>query len=188
MIEQFDIPLQEDEFDDIREEYTEMLKKQSAKGNNGIIKSKYLIFGIECTGFKEAKGETCIVSKNDVIKNFLNLGTHARRLDGKERLRILHEYFNQETMEPFRFSFQELSESGTSQSRTILHRRGLTLGIRADLKRGSMYGSVHYLDIIAPRFNDELLKKLLDIDDNLTITMHMQTFDPVKAIKMLKGH
>ena len=50
-----------------------------------------------------------------------------------------------------------------------------------------MYGSVHYLDIIAPRFNDELLKKLLDIDDNLTITMHMQTMDPVKAIKMLKG-
>lgn len=34
---------------------------------------------------------------------------------------------------------------------------------------------------------DELLKKLLDIDDNLTITMHMQTMDPVKAIKMLKG-
>ena len=50
-----------------------------------------------------------------------------------------------------------------------------------------MYGSVHYLDIIAPRFNDELLKKLLDIDDNLTVTLHMQTMDPVKAIKMLKG-
>ena len=46
---------------------------------------------------------------------------------------------------------------------------------------GKMYGSVHYLDIIAPRFNDELLKKLLDIDDNLTVTLHMQTMDPVKA-------
>ncbi len=49
-----------------------------------------------------------------------------------------------------------------------------------------MYGSVHYLDIIARSF-DELLKKLLDLDANLTITMHMQTMDPVKAIKMLKG-
>lgn len=48
-----------------------------------------------------------------------------------------------------------------------------------------MYGSVSYLDIIAPRFNDELLKKLLDIDDNLTITMHMQTMDPVKAIDLI---
>lgn len=43
LTEQFDIPWQEDDFNDIREEYTEMLKKQAAKGNNGIIKSKYLI-------------------------------------------------------------------------------------------------------------------------------------------------
>lgn len=48
LIDQFDIPLQGDDFDDIREEYTDMLKKQAAKGNNGIIKSKYLIFGTEC--------------------------------------------------------------------------------------------------------------------------------------------
>jgi hypothetical protein len=57
LMEQFDIPLQGDEFDDIREEYTEMLKKQAAKGNNGIIKSKYLIFGIEAKGYKEAKAK-----------------------------------------------------------------------------------------------------------------------------------
>ena len=37
LTEQFDIPWQEDDFNDIREEYTEMLKKQAAKGNNGII-------------------------------------------------------------------------------------------------------------------------------------------------------
>ena len=52
LAEQFDIPLQDDDFDDIREEYTQMLKHQSAKGNNGIIKSKYLIFGVESTGYK----------------------------------------------------------------------------------------------------------------------------------------
>ncbi len=49
-----------------------------------------------------------------------------------------------------------------------------------------MYGKVFYLNMIAPRFHDELVKKLLDIDDNLTLTMHMQTLDPIKAIKMLK--
>ena len=88
LIDQFDIPLQGDDFDDIREEYTEMLKKQAAKGNNGIIKSKYLIFGTECKGYKEAKSKLNNIEK-DVIKNFLNLGTHAKSLDGKERLRIL---------------------------------------------------------------------------------------------------
>ena len=89
LIDQFDIPLQGDDFDDIREEYSEMLKKQAAKGNNGIIKSKYLIFGTECKGFKEAKSKLNNIEA-DVIKNFLNLGTHARSPDGKERLRILN--------------------------------------------------------------------------------------------------
>ena len=50
-----------------------------------------------------------------------------------------------------------------------------------------MYGCVSYLDIIAPKFTDELIKQLLDIDANLTISMHMQTEDPVKAIKKLKA-
>lgn len=185
LIDQFDIPLQGDDFDDIREEYTQMLKKQAAKGNNGIIKSKYLIFGIESKGFKEARSKLTNIEA-DVIKNFTNLGTYAKSLDGKERLRILHEYFNQDTMEPFRFSFKELAESGKSVKDYVAP-PGFDFRYPSRFKAGKMYGSVHYLDIIAPKFDDELLKKLLDIDANLTITMHMQTMDPVKAIKMLKG-
>lgn len=88
LTEQFDIPWQEDDFNDIREEYTEMLKKQAAKGNNGIIKSKYLIFGVESNGYKEAKSRLNNIEK-DVIRNLNNIGTLARGLDGKERLRIL---------------------------------------------------------------------------------------------------
>ncbi len=185
LTERFDIPLQGDDFDDIREEYTEMLKNQAAKGNNGIIKSKYLIFGVECKGAKEARAKLSGIEA-DVVKNLLDLGTHARSLDGKERLRVLHEYFNQDTMEPFSFSFRELSESGKSVKDYIAP-PGFDFRYPSRFKAGRMYGSVHYLDMIAPRFNDELLKKLLDIDDNLTVTLHMQTYDPVKAIKMLKG-
>ena len=185
LADQFDIPLQGDAFDDIREEYTQMLKHQAAKGNNGIIKSKYLIFGVESTGVKEARNKLNNIEK-DVLRNLNNIDTNARGLDGKERLRVLHEYFNQGTMEPFRFSFRELSESGKSVKDYIAP-PGFDFRYPSRFQSGSMYGSVSYLDMIAPRFNDEMLKKLLDMDDNLTITMHMQTMDPVKAIKMLKG-
>ena len=171
LAEQFDIPLQDDEFDDIREEYTQMLKHQSAKGNNGIIKSKYIIFGVESTGYKEAKSKLGNIEK-DVLRNLNNIGTNARSLDGKERLRILHEYFNQGTMEPFRFSFQEMAESGKSVKDYIAP-PGFDFRYPTRFKSGNIYGSVSYLDIISPRFTDDILKKLLDIDDNLTITMHM---------------
>ena len=142
LIDQFDIPLQGDDFDDIREEYTDMLKKQAAKGNNCIIKSKYLIFGTECKGYKEAKSKLNNIEK-DVIKNLLNLGTNAKSLDGKERLRILHEYFNQDTMEPFRFSFKELAESGKSVKDYIAP-PGFDFRYPSRFKAGKMYGSIHY--------------------------------------------
>ncbi len=185
LAEQFDIPPQDDDFDDIREEYTQMLKQQSAKGNNGVIKSKYLIFGVESAGVKEARGKLNNIEK-DVIRNLNSIGTNARALDGKERLRILHEYFNQGTMEPFRFSFRELLESGRSVKDCIAP-PGFDFRYPSRFRSGSIYGSVSYLDMIAPKFTDELVKRLLDIDGNLTLTLHMRTMEPLKAAKMIKG-
>ena len=63
-------------------------------------------------------------------------------------------------MEPFRFSFKELSESGKSVKDYIAP-PGFDFRYPSRFKTGKMYGSVHYLDIIAPRFNDELLKSCL---------------------------
>ena len=40
------IPFQQDGFDSVRSEYSSMLKKQLAQGNNGLTKTKYLTFGI----------------------------------------------------------------------------------------------------------------------------------------------
>ena len=145
LAEQFDIPLQGDDFDDIREEYTQMLKKQSAKGNNGIIKSKYIIFGVEAAGLKEARSKLNNIEV-DVIKNLNSIGTNAKPLDGRERLRILHEYFNQGTMEPFRFSFKELSQSGKSVKDYIAP-PGFDFRYPSRFRSGSMYGRVHYLEI-----------------------------------------
>ncbi len=39
-----DIPDQNDDFNAIREEYRTMLKNQLSKGNNGLVKTKYITF------------------------------------------------------------------------------------------------------------------------------------------------
>ena len=51
------IPPQRDAFDSIREEYTTMLQNQLARGNNGLIKTKYLTFGIDADSIKAAKSD-----------------------------------------------------------------------------------------------------------------------------------
>ena len=54
-MKQLEIQSQDDDFDDIRREYTEMLKNQLSKGNNGLVKTKYITFGVEEKSLKDAK-------------------------------------------------------------------------------------------------------------------------------------
>ena len=67
------IPLQGDDFDSIRVEYTTMLQNQLARGNNGLIKTKYLTFGIDADGIKAAKPRLERI-ETDILNNFKRLG------------------------------------------------------------------------------------------------------------------
>ena len=49
------IPFRKDEFNPVRAEYSQMLKKQLSQGNNGLTKTKYLTFGIEAESMRQAK-------------------------------------------------------------------------------------------------------------------------------------
>ncbi len=156
-----------------------MLKKQAAKGNNGIIKSKYLIFGIESKGFKEARAKLVSIEA-DVIKNLTNLGTHAKRLTERNVCVSCMSILTR-ILWSFRFSFKELAESGKSVKDYIAP-RDLIFAIRVVLRRENVWQcalSGYY----CPKFDDELLKKLLDLDANLTITMHMQTMDRSRRLR-----
>lgn len=52
------MPHSTDEFNEIREEFSNMLKNQLSKGNNGLIKTKYITFTIEADNLKIAKTKT----------------------------------------------------------------------------------------------------------------------------------
>ena len=41
---------QHDQFDDVCMKYVQMLKQQLAKGNNGLVRTKYITFSIEAGG------------------------------------------------------------------------------------------------------------------------------------------
>lgn len=105
------IPPQRDAFDSIREEYTTMLQNQLARGNNGLIKTKYLTFGIDADSIKAAKPRLERI-ETDTLNNFKRLGVAARTLDGKERLFQLHAVFHMDEQLPFLFEWDWLAPSG----------------------------------------------------------------------------
>ncbi|MCC8022336.1 MAG: conjugal transfer protein TraE, partial [Clostridiales bacterium] len=73
------IPRQNDEFNSIRGEFTEMLKNQIAKSNNGIMRSKYITFGVEAEGIAAARPRLERVEAG-ILSNFKKLVVEAPAL------------------------------------------------------------------------------------------------------------
>ena len=181
---QITIPLRGDEDDAIRTEYTQMLRDQLAKGNNGLIKTKYLTFGIDADGMKTAKPRLERI-ETDVLNNFKRLGVAAEPLNGTDRLRLLHDMLRIDDPAPFRFSWDWLAPSGLSVKDFIApssfeFAKGNYFGI------GQKRGAVSFLQILAPELNDRMLADFLDMESSLIVTMHVQSVDQVSAIKTIK--
>ena len=181
---QITIPLRGDEDDAIRTEYTQMLRDQLAKGNNGLIKTKYLTFGIEADGMKTAKPRLERI-ETDILNNFKRLGVAAEPLNGTDRLRLLHDMLRIDDPAPFRFSWDWLAPSGLSVKDFIApssfeFAKGNYFGI------GQKRGAVSFLQILAPELNDRMLADFLDMESSLIVTMHVQSVDQISAIKTIK--
>lgn len=71
------IELEGDENDGMRIEYGGMIKGQIQKGNNGIVKHKYITFGIEAENLRSAKLRLERI-ETDILANFKKFGVQAR--------------------------------------------------------------------------------------------------------------
>ena len=178
------IPLQGDDFDSIRTEYTTMLQNQLARGNNGLIKTKYLTFGIDADSIKSAKPRLERI-ETDILNNFKRLGVAAEVLDGKARLAQLHAIFHMDEQVPFRFEWNWLAPSGLSTKDFIVP-SGFEFRTGKQFRMGKKYGAVSFLQILAPELNDRMLADFLDMESSLIVNLHIQSVDQVKAIKTVK--
>ena len=178
------IPLQGDDFDSIRVEYTTMLQNQLARGNNGLIKTKYLTFGIDADSLKAAKPRLERI-ETDILNNFKRLGVAAETLDGKARLAQLHGIFHMDEQVPFRFEWEWLAPSGLS-TKDFIAPSGFEFRTGKQFRMGKKYGAVSFLQILAPEMNDRMLADFLDMESSLIVSLHIQSVDQIKAIKTVK--
>lgn len=174
-----------DDFDEIRMEYAQMLRHQLAKGNNGLVKSKYITFSIEADNIREAKPKLERI-ESDILNNFKILGVPAATLNGAERLQILYETFNPDETVDFRFDYDSMLRTGLTTKdyvapTSFVFRDGKTF------QMGNTIGAVSFLQILAPELTDKMLAEFLDMDKNLIVNLHIQSVDQLKAIKLVKS-
>ncbi len=178
------IPYRNDNFNNVRSEYSQMLKMQLAQGNNGLTKTKYITFGIEAESMREAKPRLEHVQTN-LMNNFKRLGVSARVLNGKERLQLMHAMFHMGDTDRFYFDWSWLAGSGLSVKDFIAPTSFSFPGGKT-FTMGSLYGAMSYLQITASDLSDQLLKDFLDMESSEIVTMHIQSVDQTTAIKQIK--
>ena len=180
------IPPQGDGFDDIREEYTQMLLNQVSKGNNGLQRTKYLTFGLEADNIKTAKPRLEHVEL-DLLNHLKRLGVKAEPMDGKERLRLMHSMLHMDDPQAeFMFDWKWLAPSGLS-TKDFIAPSGLYFKDGRRFHMGGKLASVSFLQIFAAELDDRILVKLLGLESSQIITMHVHSLDHVEAIKLVKS-
>ena len=179
------IPAQHDDFDSIRGEFVDMLKGQIAKSNNGIVRSKYITFGLPAGSVAEARPRLDRVEA-DVMGNFKRLGVQSRPLDGRDRLAALHGQLHPGSREPFRFAWKDIPKTGMG-TKDFIAPDSFDFRQSRTFRVGQSWGAASYLQILASEMSDKLLAEILELDAELTVTLHVQTVDQLKAIKTIKG-
>ena len=142
---------QNDDFDSIRAEYTEMLQTQLERGNNGLIKTKFLTFTIEAKDIKSARARLARI-ETDTLNHFKVIGAAARVLDGKQRLEVLHGLFHPDG-ERFNFAWEWLPVSGLSV-KDFIAPSSFRFGDGRMFQMGGKFGAVSFLQIAAPELSD----------------------------------
>lgn len=178
------ISYKNDGFDDVRDEYSEVLLHQMEAGNNGLTKTKYLTFGINAESMKTAKPRLIHI-ETDILNNFKRLGVQAKSLNGSERLELMHRQFHIGDDAKFHFDWKYLTGSGLSVKDFIAPSSfGFPTGRYFQI--GDMYGCMSFLSIDASDISDRLLADFLSMESSQIVTMHIQSVDQNEAIKTIK--
>ena len=179
------IPEANDAFNSVRDDYTKMLKTQIAKSNNGIERSKYITVCLPADSVADARPRLERVEA-DVTGNLHRLGVQSEPLDGRGRLALLHGQMHPGSRETFRFSWKDIPQTGMG-TKDYITPDSFDFRDSRTFRIGRYWGAASYLQILASELSDKLLAEILEMDAELTVTMHIQTVDQLKAIKTIKG-
>ena len=184
MIDSINIKSQNDNFEEIRKEYSSMLKNQLAKGNNGLVKSKYITFGIEADSLKLAIPRLERI-ESDVLNNFKILGVRAYPMTGKERLNLIHSITHMDSKEKVTFDWDMVTKGGMS-TKDYIAPTSFNFKNSKYFMMGKTYGATSFFLLISPELSDSMLAEILDIEDDIIVNFHVKSIDQRDAIKTVK--
>ena len=182
-VKRIEIASQQDDFDDLRELYTQMLRRQLEKGNNGLVKPKLLILTVTANDIQNARAKFSRIVL-DALNHFKTMGALAKALDGREWLELLHGILHSDG-ERFSFQWDWLAPSGL-HVKDFIAPSSFRFGMARRFQMGNKVCAASFLQITAPEMDDRILAELLDTDSDLLLSIHIRSMDQNEAIKTVK--
>lgn len=187
----FVIPLQEDAFNIVRKEYSDMLVNQFSKGTNNLKKVRYLTYGIHAKDYKDAKVKLAKISKQ-IEKYLRRFNSKSKVLDGYSRLELLFHIFHPGTKEKLLWNWDMPVKTGLSSKDFIVNsfsfKSGPDLNATKYFRVGDRVGAVSYLQIFASDMEDRIIADMLNLDSNIWISIHSDAMSRKKALDYAKNN
>lgn len=173
---------QEDDFNPYRHEMNEILLRQVTTGKKVIQKDKYMTLTVKADS-KEAAVQKLSRIEAEAKNALKALGCRIESLDGYDRLQLLHDTMNDS--QQFRFNWDLIAKTGLT-TKDFIAPDSFDFRPTRHFMVNDRYAAVSYLDVTASELPDDILKRLLDMENDQIITMHIQSIDQNNAIKQVK--
>ncbi|MFJ7954302.1 VirB4-like conjugal transfer ATPase, CD1110 family [Lysinibacillus sp. NPDC096418] len=176
-----------EDFEKLRNEYFSFLDEQRKKGNNGIIRNKYLVFSIKDASHVNAERRLRSIESN-IKDSFKTMGVGMEELNGIERLSIINYLLNGRSdhyLELEELTKEQLS-SGTTKD--LIAPKEIEFGkFKDEFKINEKFGATLHLKIDATELSDRVLADFLDLDLEMIVSMHIRSLGQQQAVRMVKS-
>ncbi len=177
------ITLANDELDEYRNEYNQMLLSK-ALGANSIIQEKFLTISVSKKNIEEARNYFARISA-DLNNHFNQLGSKCIELNGEDRLRLAHDFYRIGEENIFTWDMLDNMKKGHSFKDYICPD---TFSFQKDyFEMGSKFGRVFYLKDYASYIRDDMVAELTDLNRNLMLSIDIIPIPMDEAIKEVEN-
>lgn len=173
------LDLKNDEFDEYRKEYNQMLINKTKEANE-IVQEKIITLSVYKKSVEEARNYFNRVGA-DLISKFNSLGSKCVELNAEERLRILHDFYRTGEETSFRFDITSDLRKGHNFRDFICPD---SFEFKDDyFKMGNRYGRVLFLKEYASFIKDTMITELTELNRNLMLSIDVIPIPMDEAVK-----
>lgn len=175
-----------------RREINQIILDQAMKGQNGLVRNKYITLTVHAESPEEAHRLLANVETN-IRAKLKGIKSQSETLTGIQRLQVMHDILLPDVRMDFDYRWL-LAEKGllakdfiTPSSMDFRPQHDDTAASYNDRYRfGHKIGKILYLRDIAPDMTDDFLARLSKLDFNMVIALHVDAVDQHDAIELVK--